>query len=130
MNGNALDPDITIPTDASQVTINADGAVVTTNAAGAQQQAGQISLYTFPNPGGLEAIGSNLLTQTAASGEPTTSVPGQNGTGTLAQGFLEGSNVTAVDEMVAMISTQRAYELNTNVIKTADQMLQKITNLR
>jgi flagellar basal-body rod protein FlgG len=130
MNGNSLDPEITLPTDTAQVTINADGAVLTTNSAGAQTQVGQISLYTFPNPGGLEAVGTNLLVQTAASGEPTTGVPGSSGTGSLAQGFLEGANVKAVDEMVDMIATQRAYELNTNVIKTADQMLQKITNLR
>jgi flagellar basal-body rod protein FlgG len=130
MNGDSLDPEITLPTDTSQLTINADGAVLSTNSAGTQTQVGQISLYTFPNPGGLEAVGTNLLVQTAASGEPTTGVPGSSGTGSLAQGFLEGANVKAVDEMVDMIATQRAYELNTNVIKTADQMLQKITSLR
>jgi flagellar basal-body rod protein FlgG len=130
MNGESLDPEITLPTDTAKVTVNADGTVLATNSAGTQQQVGQISLYLFTNPGGLEAIGGNLLVQTAASGEPTTATPGQTGAGSLAQGFLEGANVKAVEEMVDMIATQRAYELNTNVIKTADQMLQRVTNLR
>ncbi len=129
--GMVLDPEITLPAQTIQVTIQADGTVFATTAGGgAPQQVGQLSLYTFPNPGGLEAIGGNLLVQTAASGEPANAKPGEGGTGTLAQGYLEGANVRAVDEMVDMIATQRAYELNTNVIKTADQMLQRITNIR
>jgi flagellar basal-body rod protein FlgG len=131
VNGEALDPEITLPADTTQVTVNADGTVLATLASNATPQAvGQLSLYTFPNPGGLEAIGGNLLVQTAGSGEPTAAKPGEGGTGTLSQGFLEGANVKAVEEMVDMIATQRAYELNTNVIKTADQMLQRITSLR
>ncbi len=130
MNGESLDPEITLPTDTTKVTVNADGTVLATNSAGTQAQVGQISLYLFTNPAGLEAVGGNLLVQTAASGEPTTATPGQSGSGSLAQGFLEGANVKAVEEMVDMIATQRAYELNTNVIKTADQMLQRVTNLR
>jgi flagellar basal-body rod protein FlgG len=131
VNGEALDPEVTLPAETTQVTVNADGTVLATVAGNSTPQTvGQLSLYTFPNPGGLEAAGGNLLTQTAASGEPTAQKPGEGGTGTLSQGFLEGANVQAVEEMVDMIAVQRAYELNTNVIKTADQMLQRITNLR
>ncbi len=129
--GNPLDPQITLPTDTTQVTVKSDGTIWVTEAGNnTPQQVGQLQLYTFPNPAGLEAIGGNLLVQSAASGDPTATNPGENGSGTLAQGYLEGANVRAVDEMVDMIATQRAYELNTNVIKTADQMLQRITNLR
>jgi flagellar basal-body rod protein FlgG len=131
VNGDALDPEITLPAGTTQVTINADGTVLATVSGNSTPQTvGQLSLYTFSNPGGLEAIGGNLLVQTVASGEATAATPGSGGTGSLSQGFLEGANVQAVEEMVDMIATQRAYELNTNVIKTADQMLQRITNLR
>jgi len=131
VNGEPLDPEITLPADTTQVTVNADGTVLATAGSNSTPQTvGQISLYTFPNPGGLEAVGGNLLVASAASGDATASKPGEGGTGSLSQGFLEGSNVQAVEEMVNMISTQRAYELNTNVIKTADQMLQKVTSLR
>ncbi len=130
-NGNSIDPAITLPTDTTQVTIKGDGTVWVTEAANTvPQQVGQIQLYTFANPGGLEAVGGNLLVQTAASGDPTEAKPGETGAGTLAQSYLEGANVRAVDEMVEMIATQRAYELNSNVIKTADQMLQRVTNIR
>jgi len=130
-NGQPLDPEITLPAETTQVTVNPDGTVLATvGSSTTPQTVGQISLYTFPNPGGLEAVGGNLLVATAASGDATSSKPGEGGTGSLSQGFLENSNVQAVEEMVNMISTQRAYELNTNVIKTADQMLQKITSLR
>jgi flagellar basal-body rod protein FlgG len=130
-NGMTLDPEITLPAQTSQVTIQADGTVFATVAGSSTpQEVGQISLYSFPNPGGLEAIGGNLLVQTPASGEPTNSKPGEGGTGSLAQGYLEGANVKAVEEMIDMIATQRAYELNSNVIKTADQMLQRVTNIR
>lgn len=129
--GDALDPEITLPADTTQVTVKADGTVWATQAgSSAPQQVGQVQLYTFPNPTGLEAVGGNLLVQTPASGDPTAANPGESGAGTLAQGYLEGANVRAVEEMVEMIATQRAYELNTNVIKTADQMLQRITNIR
>jgi flagellar basal-body rod protein FlgG len=129
--GDALDPEITLPTETMSVTVRADGVVLATVSQGGEpQEVGQLQLYTFPNDGGLEAIGGNLLVQTPASGEPTAAAPGSNGFGSLAQGYLEGANVRAVEEMVEMIATQRAYELNTNVIKTADQMLQRVTNLR
>ncbi len=130
-DGFAVDPEITLPADTIQVTVKGDGTVwATGSASNTPQQVGQIQLYTFPNPSGLEAVGGNLLVQSPASGDPTATNPGEGGSGTLAQGYLEGANVRAVDEMVDMISTQRAYELNSNVIKTADQMLQRVTNLR
>jgi len=130
-DGNPVDPEITLPNDTTQVTIRADGTVLATvGGNNTQQEVGQLQLYNFPNPGGLEALGGNLLAQTQASGEPVAGKPGENGVGTLAQGYLEGANVKAVEEMINMISTQRAYELNSNVIKTADQMLQRITSLR
>jgi flagellar basal-body rod protein FlgG len=91
---------------------------------------GQIELDVFPNPGGLSATGSNLFQETAASGSPVRVRPGEQGAGTLSQGYLEGANVKAVEEMIDMIATQRAYELNSKVIQTADQMLQRLTTLR
>ena len=130
-DGNAVDPEMTIPTEATQITVNADGTVrATVPGSTTAQEVGQLTLYTFPNPGGLEAIGGNLLAQSPASGDPTNAKPGEGGTGALAQGYLEGANVKAVEEMIDMISTQRAYELNSKVIQTADQMLQKLTSLR
>jgi flagellar basal-body rod protein FlgG len=131
LDGNPVDPEITLPAQTTQVTIKSDGTVFVSVAGSATpQEIGQLQLYTFPNAGGLEAIGGNLMVQTAASGDPVAAKPGDGGTGTLAQGYLEGANVKAVEEMIDMITTQRAYELNSNVIKTADQMLQRITNLR
>jgi flagellar basal-body rod protein FlgG len=130
-HGEVVEPGITVPPDATQLTIKPDGTVSAV-VAGSQNPSdlGQIQLYTFPNPGGLSGLGSNLLGQTAASGEAQQVKPGEQGAGTLAQGMLEGSNVQAVEEMIAMIATQRAYELNSKVITTADQMLQRLTNLR
>ncbi len=94
------------------------------------QQVGSIQLYTFPNPGGLEATGDNLFNETVASGTALSAKPGDQGTGSIQQGYLENSNVTAISEMIDMISTQRAYELNSKTIQTADQMLQRITTIR
>jgi flagellar basal-body rod protein FlgG len=131
LDGQLVDPAITFPAQTSKITIQADGTVFATTASSTTpQEVGQLKVYTFPNPGGLEAIGGNLLVETQGSGESVASTPGEDGTGTLAQGYLEGANVKAVEEMIDMISTQRAYELNSNVIKTADQMLQRITNIR
>ena len=92
-------------------------------------QIGTIELTTFSNPAGLEAIGRNLLLETPASGAPVDGIPGQEGFGALAQGFLEGSNVNIMEEMVGMITTQRAYEINSKAIQTSDQMLQMVNNL-
>lgn len=129
--GELLEPNINVPKDALQVNISADGAVSAKMPNQTkQQELGQLELSMFVNPAGLEAIGGNLYVETSASGTPMFQRPGENGTGAITQGFLESSNVKAIEEMVAMISTQRSYELNSKVIQTADQMLQKITSLR
>jgi len=129
--GDPLDPDITFPPDTVKVTIRPDGTVLArTSASESDQEIGQLNLVTFPNPGGLESIGGNLFVRTDASGEAVQAKPGERGTGTLSQGYLEGANVKAVEEMIDMITTQRAYELNSKVITTADQMLQRLTTMR
>lgn len=126
--GFLLDPTITIPQNANQVTIGEDGAV-SISVLGVQtpQQVGEITLTDFVNPAGLQAIGSNLFVATAASGDPQTGQAGVNGLGSIVQGSLENSNVDIVEEMVNMITTQRAYEMNSKVVSTADQMLQFIS---
>lgn len=121
---------VTIPADARSVTIGADGAVsVISGASSAPQQAGTIDLATFINPAGLEPRGQNLFTETLASGNPTTGTPGTEGLGQVMQGYLEGSNVNVVQELVNMIQTQRAYEMNSKAIQTSDQMLQRLSQL-
>ncbi|MBV1883739.1 MAG: flagellar basal-body rod protein FlgG [Pseudomonadales bacterium] len=125
-SGYVVQPAITIPTTASTVTIGADG-IVTTVVDGTSSQAGQIQLADFANPAGLQAQGDNLFGETSASGAPSTSNPGINGIGSVLQGTLENSNVNVVEELVNMISTQRAYEMNSKVISTVDQMLSFIT---
>jgi flagellar basal-body rod protein FlgG len=130
-DGALVEPGITFPPDTVSVTIAADGTVqAMLSGKTTPSDVGRLDLHTFPNPGGLEAVGSNLLIQTVASGEALTVHPGEQGSGTLSQGYLEGSNVTAVDEMIGMIAVQRGYELNSKVIQTADQMLQRLTTLR
>jgi flagellar basal-body rod protein FlgG len=129
-NGFPVQPAITIPANALSVTIGSDGTVsVTQPGTAAATQVGQLQLSTFMNPSGLESKGGNTYAETAASGTPNGSSPGTNGTGTIAQGFVETSNVNVVEEMVNMIQTQRAYELNSKAITTSDQMLQKLANL-
>lgn len=129
--GDLVEPRITVPSNATHVTVTPDGKITATIPGEVKPvDLGQLELATFVNPAGLEAIGGNLYTQTTASGMPTLTRPGENGTGNVTQGFLESSNVKAVEEMVSMISTQRSYELNSKVIQTADQMLQRLTNLR
>ncbi|MBX7100751.1 MAG: flagellar basal-body rod protein FlgG [Myxococcaceae bacterium] len=130
-HGELVDPEITVPTDALSVVINRDGTVqARTPGKDTLEDLGTLELTLFPNPGGLTSQGRNLLAPSAASGEPMRVKPGEQGAGFLSQGYLENSNVQAVEEMVDLISTQRAYELNSKVIQTADQMLQRLTSLR
>jgi flagellar basal-body rod protein FlgG len=129
-SGYAVQPEITIPSDATSVSIGSDGTVqVTTGTSTTPSTVGQIQLASFSNVGGLENIGGNNFEQTAASGTPTTGTAGQNGFGTLSSEMLEGSNVQIVQEMVSMITAQRAYETNSKAIQTADQMLQTANQL-
>ena len=129
-NGYTVLPGITIPNDAVDVTVNASGEVQVTLAGQVQPQVvGQLELATFPNQVGLQALGDNLYAETPASGNPTTGVPGSTGFGTVLQGFLETSNVDVVQEITNLIRAQRAYEMNSKVIETSDQMLQTMTQL-
>ena len=128
--GYQLQPPITIPRNAQSVTIGTDGTVsVQIQNQTQPSQIGLIQLANFINPAGLQNAGSNLAIQTQASGAPITGQPSQNGLGTVAQGYLEGSNVSVVDEMIDMIATQRAYELNTEAAKGVDQMLSYLTQV-
>lgn len=130
-DGFQLTPPITIPPDAIGVTIGSDGMVsVRQPGAAAQAQVGQIQVARFQNPGGLRAVGRNLLEETESSGAAALSTPGENGAGTLAQGFLESSNVSVVEEIVSMVTGQRAYEANSKVIQTVDQILNAAINVK
>ena len=130
-NGMTLQPEIVIPPDAAGVEISPDGQVsIITGVNTVPQNIGQIQLVNFINPAGLRSIGNNLFVPTGASGVPQQGNPGQNSLGLIAQGQLETSNVNIVDEMVNMITAQRAYETNSKVIQASDQMLQQINNLR
>jgi flagellar basal-body rod protein FlgG len=127
-SGYVVQPGITIPQGAQSVTIGTDGTVtVLLPGQSAPTQVGQLQLANFINPAGLQPIGQNLLTQSASSGSPQTGTPGVNGLGTVSQGELESSNVDVVEELVNMIQTQRAYEMNSKAISTVDQMLQYAT---
>ena len=121
---------VTVPANAKNVSIAADGTVTATiPGSTAPQQIGNIILATFINPAGLEPQGQNLFAESPASGQPNTGTPGANGIGAVTQGFLETSNVNVVQELITMIQTQRAYELNSKAIQTSDQMLQKLGQL-
>lgn len=129
-NGNLVQPGITIPANAQNITIADDGTVnVTLPGQATPQSVGQLQLASFVNPAGLDPKGQNLFAETAASGTPNTGAPGSDEFGQLAQGFVETSNVNVVEELVAMIQTQRAYELNSKAIQTSDQMLQRLGQL-
>lgn len=129
--GFLVDPGITIPPDATDIDINLEGEVlVKTPGQTASQNVGQIQLANFANPAGLEAIGDNLFKETDASGSPTTGNPNQDEFGALRQGALEQSNVNVVQEITNLITAQRSYEMNSNVISTSDEMLQTVTQLR
>jgi len=130
-DGFFLDPNISVPQDASAISVGTDGTVEILISGQAQpSQVGQIELARFVNPAGLEAIGRNLLVPTGASGDPITDVPTQNGLGGVDQGYLEMSNVKVVDEMVNMIVAQRSYEMNSKAIQTADDMASVANNLK
>ncbi len=129
-NGYTLLPGITIPANAQSVTIGNDGTVsVTLPGQVAPQTVGQLQLANFVNPAGLDPRGQNLFVETASSGTPNAGAPNANGLGALQQGFVETSNVNVVEELVRMIQTQRAYELNSKAVQTSDQMLQKLSQI-
>lgn len=129
-SGFPVQPAITLPPNAITVTIGLDGVVsVTQPGVAAPVQVGSMQLATFINPAGLQSQGQNLYQETGSSGTPSTTVPGTNGSGTLSQNYVETSNVNVVEEMVNMIQTQRAYEINSKSITASDQMLQKLTQM-
>jgi len=129
-SGFPIQPAITIPSNAQSLTIGRDGTVsVTLPGTAATTQIGALQLATFINPAGLQGKGENLYVETAASGAANTNTPGTNGAGLVSQGYIETSNVSVVEELVNMIQTQRAYEINSKAITTSDQMLQKLTQM-
>lgn len=128
--GYPVAPAITVPQNATSLTIGRDGAVsVTLAGSSVSQQIGAMQLVTFINPAGLDAKGESLFAETASSGVPNFTAPGTNGAGVLNQGYVEASNVNVVQELVNMIKTQRAYEINSKAVTTSDQMLQKVSQL-
>jgi len=130
-DGYPLEPSITIPSDATKIIVASDGTVsVEQPGKTAPTEVGTVELAKFANPAGLNSIGRNLYLPTLSSGDPVTSTPGRDGLGTLAQGFLEASNVNLVEEMVGMIVAQRAYEINAKAIQAADEMLQIANNVK
>ncbi len=130
-DGYPVAPGISVPTNATSVAINASGEVqVTQDGTTAPTTVGTIQLAVVPNDAGLDARGDNLLLASAASGQPVTGNPGTPGFGSVMQGFVESSNVNIVSEITNLITAQRAYEMNSKVITTSDQMQQTITNLR
>ncbi len=130
-DGYILEPGITVPDDAIDVSINDSGEVLVKIEGQVDlQNVGQIEIATFQNDAGLEAIGDNLFLETPASGDPTTGSPAETGFGSILQGFLETSNVNAVEEISNLISAQRAYEMNSKVITASDEMMGTLTGLR
>ena len=129
-SGFVIQPAISIPANAQSITVARDGTVSVAQAGSSTPvQVGSIQLATFINPAGLMSLGENLYVETAASGNPGTSTPGTNGAGLLTQAFVETSNVNVAEELVNMIQTQRAYEINSKAITVSDQMLQKLSQL-
>jgi flagellar basal-body rod protein FlgG len=130
-DGYAMEPAITIPPDTTSITISSDGTVsVMQPGSNTASSVGQIEIAGFTNPGGLTAIGKNLFLTSGSSGSATTDTPGLNGLGTINQSFIELSNVNVVEEMVNMIASQRAYELNSKVVQSSDEMLQMMNNIK
>lgn len=129
-SGYTVQPGITIPAGARSVAIAKDGVVsVTLQGQAEPQRLGQLQLAQFVNPSGLDPLGGNVFAETASSGAPSTGAAGSGGMGTVRQGFIEGSNVNVVEELVSMITTQRAYEMNSKAIQTSDQMLQRLSQV-
>ena len=127
-DGFAIEPAITIPPDATNIAISATGLVSVTQPGQTNAvEVGQLQLANFANPAGLLEMGRSMYQQTSASGQAIVMNPGEGGVGTVAQGFLEGSNVEVVNEMIELISSQRAYEVNQRVIQAADEMLSRVT---
>lgn len=123
-------PEMVVPPEATSITISADGRVtVTQGGTGETAEIGQFQLASFSNPAGLSSAGRNLYMPTESSGQPIVGEPGQQGTGTISQGFLEGSNVQVVEEMIGLIVAQRSYETSSKVIEAADEMLQSTTRM-
>jgi flagellar basal-body rod protein FlgG len=130
-DGFLMEPELTVPSDSVSLSIGMDGTVSVMQADQTESTVlGNINLVKFPNPTGLNSIGRNLYLPTSASGAATEGTPGQDGLGNISQGYLEMSNVSVVDEMVNMITAQRAYEINSKAISTADEMLQMANNLK
>ncbi len=131
VQGYRVEPGITIPEDAKDIDINANGEVlVSIEGQVAMQNLGQLELASFVNPVGLEAVGDNLFLETEASGAPTNGTPGEDQFGAIRQGALEQSNVNVVEEITRLIAAQRAYEMNSNVISTSDEMMQVVGQLK
>ena len=129
-SGFVIQPAISIPANAQSITVGRDGTVsVTQSGSATPTQVGALQVSTFINPAGLESKGENLYVETGSSGNASTNTPGTNGAGNLSQGYTETSNVNVVEELVNMIQTQRAYEINSKAITTSDQMLQKLAQL-
>lgn len=129
-SGYPVQPSVTIPPNALTLTVSADGVVSVTQPGSATNvQVGNLQLATFINNAGLQSLGNNLYAETSSSGSPNVTVPGTNGAGTLNQSYVETSNVNVVEELVNMITAQRAYELNSKAITTSDQMLQRLTQM-
>lgn len=128
--GYTLEPTITLNDDAKSINITTDGAVEVTTTSGSTTVAGNIQLARFINPAGMDSLGDNLYAETTSSGKPITGTPSSNGFGSLKQGYLEASNVDIVEEMVAMIQAQRAYEINSKSVKTVEEMMTLANNLK
>ncbi len=129
-SGYPVQPALTIPANATSLTIGSDGVVtITQNTSQLPVQIGALQLATFVNPAGLDSIGENLYLETGSSGSANTTVPGLNGSGTLMQNYVEGSNVNVATELVNMIETQRSYEMNSQAITTSNQMLQRLVTM-
>ncbi|MCP4606256.1 MAG: flagellar basal-body rod protein FlgG [Proteobacteria bacterium] len=130
VDGYQLDPELSVPEDATSITISENGVVsVTLGSESGQVEVGRIQIATFPNPAGLSSAGRNLYTETPASGQAVLGSAGEQGAGRILQGFVESSNVAVVAEMIDLIAAQRAYEVNSKVIQAADSMLQQSTRL-